>query len=276
MDANAARVGFSQVIEAPDHEIDLAHACLWISAEANPGLDVALYRERLNELAAAPRLSGTGEATVEQRVGHINAHLFEQERFRGNREHYFDPRNSYLDCVIDRRTGIPITLAIVWMAVAERAGLDCHGVGFPGHFLVGVEGSPRIFVDAFSGECLDADACEARLRSMYGQRVPFQEALLRPASRREILARVLRNLKQIHLQQEEFGAAIACCDRILLLDPGVHLELRDRGLLHRSLECWNAARDDLERYLALVPDAPEREDVELVVDELRARTAHLH
>ncbi len=276
MDAKQARTAFSQVIDVPDAEIDLAHACLWISAEANPGLDVEGYRARLDELASGPRAECDAATSIDARVGHINAHLFDRERFRGNREHYYDPRNSYLDSVLDRRTGIPITMSIVWMAVAERSGLACHGIGFPGHFLIGVEAEPRLFVDAFSGERLGKDDCRDRLRTMYNGRMAFQENLLRPATRREILSRVLRNLKQIHLQKKDYEPAIACCDRLLLLDADAHLELRDRGLLHRVLECWNAARDDLERYLAIAPDAPEREDVELVVDELRTRTAHLH
>ena len=272
----SARGRFLETVRVADHEIDLAEACFWISAEANPDLEVAPYRAKLDELAEGLRLGWNESASVVERVQCLNHYLFEEHKFHGNDQEYYDPRNSYLDAVLDRRTGIPITLSILWMSIADRLGIPSYGVGFPGHFLVGVESNPPIYVDAFSAVVMTAEDCQARLREIAGGDVKFDSAMLAPTSRGQILARVLRNLKQIHATASEYAEAIACIDRILLLEPDQPTELRDRGVLHRSLECWSSAREDLERFIALSPEAPEVENVKLVLEELRVRTAQIH
>lgn len=273
---HSARGRFLGSVRVADHEIDLAEACFWISAEANPGLEVAPYRAKLDELAEGLRLGLNESASVVERVRCLNHYLFEERKFHGNDQEYYDPRNSYLDVVLDRRTGIPITLSILWMSIADRLGIPAYGVGFPGHFLVGIESNPPIYVDAFSAVVMTVEDCEARLREFAGGEVKFDSAMLVPTSRRQILARVLRNLKQIHAAASEYAEAIACIDRILVLEPDQPNELRDRGVLHRSLECWSSAREDLERFIALRPDAPEVENVKLILEELRVRTARIH
>ena len=276
MTPKAARARFLEAVQGPDEEIDLANACLWISAEANGRLDVDRYREKIDHLADTLAPSIAPDASMIDRVNFLNHHLFTEHGYGGNESEYYDPRNSYLDCVIDRRTGILISLSILWVSVAERLGVPAHGVGFPGHFLVGVDTNPAIFVDAFSAVVMTANDCEDRLRAVAGDEVKFSPAMLAPSTKRQTLARVLRNLKQIHVQASNFADAVACIDRILALDPDNPTELRDRGVLHRSLECWSFAREDLERFLEIAPSSPDAKSVELILEELRVRTAHIH
>ena len=235
-DASQARARFAAIAGLPDDRIDVAEAALWIAAEARPQLDVARYRGKLVDLAnrAAGRLApvrGTAD-----RVTQLVRFLYDDERLRGNEADYYDPRNSWLCDVLDRRLGIPITLSIVWVDVARRLGLRAAGVGFPGHFLVQVatQDGSEILVDAFHGRRLDLHDCAALLARSAGSDAPLDPALLRPAEPREILVRLLRNLKHAHAQRAELEAAIACCERILLLIPGEPGELRDRELLRRA------------------------------------------
>jgi regulator of sirC expression with transglutaminase-like and TPR domain len=235
-DASHARARFAAIAALPDERIDVAEAALWVAAEARPQLDVTLYRSKLVDLAnrASQRLaSARGTA---DRVAQLVRFLHDDERLRGNESDYYDPRNSWLSDVLDRGLGIPITLSIVWVDVARRLGLRAAGVGFPGHFLVQVaaEDGSEILVDPFHGRLLDLHDCAALLARLAGSGVSPGPALLRPAEPREILVRLLRNLKHAHAQRDELGAAIACCERLLLLIPGEPGELRDRERLQRE------------------------------------------
>ncbi|MBW2293717.1 MAG: tetratricopeptide repeat protein [Deltaproteobacteria bacterium] len=276
MPENIARERFLEATRGRDEAIDLAEVCFWISAEANPVLDVECCRQKLDALAdeLRPRLS-TAES-VSEKVSLINHFLFAEQKFCGNRGDYYDADNSYLDCVLERRTGIPITLSVLWLAVAERLELPAHGIGFPGHFLIGVAADPPIYVDAFSGICMSVEDCRTRLREIAGREARFDPGMLAPATHRQILARVLRNLKQVHAQGSNYRQAVACIDRILILEPDHPIELRDRGLMHRALECWSSAHEDLERFLLLAPDGPGASDVRIVLNDLDMRIAHIH
>ena len=236
-DASPARARFAAIAALPDHRIDVAEAALWVAAEARPEVDVARYRAKLVALAerASARIASDREPL--DRVVQLVRFLHEDERLRGNASDYYDPRNSWLCDVLDRGLGIPITLSIVWVEVARRLGLRAAGVGFPGHFLVQVEvgDGSEILVAAFHGRLLDLHDCAQLLARSAGAGAPLDPALLRPAPPREILVRLLRNLKHAHAQRDEIEAALASCERILLLLPGEPGELRDRELLQRAL-----------------------------------------
>ncbi|HJO24346.1 MAG: tetratricopeptide repeat protein [Myxococcota bacterium] len=250
------RERFAALAQRPDEQVDLAEAALWVAAEEYEGLDVAVYLEQLEVLAtdAAPLVGAS--ATPVERISALNDYLFRARGFTGNREHYEDPRNSFLNEVLDRRVGLPITLSIVYMEVAGRLGLSVRGVGFPGHFLAQLEGSPEVVVDAFFGQLLGPEDCVERLRSVLGPEAELVPELhLRVATRKEILARLLSNLKQIYAGSGDWVRALACCDRILLLAPDAAAELRDRGLVYEQLACFTAAAADLERVLELTPDS---------------------
>ncbi len=272
-----ARDAFADGLRAPDERIDLARSALLIAAEEYPGLDVTRYLARLDELAreVAPRLNVA--RTASERVAVLNRFLFGEQKFFGNREHYEDPRNSFLNEVLDRCTGIPITLALVYMEVARRAGVDAEGVGFPGHFLVKHGKQDGIVVDAFFGTVLTREECQSRLAAVLGAGARLEPAFhLRAATPREILVRLLGNLKAIYVRSEDFGRALACCERILLVVPDAPLELRDRGLFYERLECFGAAAADFERFLALAPDDDAAPAVRERLNSLHPRLRQLH
>jgi regulator of sirC expression with transglutaminase-like and TPR domain len=273
----ASRRQFSALVARPDPQIDLAHAALLIATEEYPELDVDAYRARLDAMgqALAERLQA---AEPLQRVRALSRYLFEEEGFRGNTEDYYDPRNSFLNEVLDRRTGIPISLSTIYIEVARRAGLVVEGVGLPGHFIVRVaSGEGDFLVDPFhSGALLSHEDCQKRLDRVYGGRVRMELAMLAVCSRRQILARMLRNLKAIYLKAEDQPRALAVVDLLLRTQPESVEDLRDRGLLHASLDCYAAAVRDLEAYLEKAPGAPEAQSILERVAELRHLAARLN
>jgi regulator of sirC expression with transglutaminase-like and TPR domain len=220
MARSLARERFAACLAWPDGAIDVAEAALWIAAEARPALDVDAYRARLAALAerAAAQLPATGDPAV--RAAALARFLHDDAGLRGNEPGYYEPENSYLCDVLDRGLGIPITLAIVYVDVARRLGLDAAGVGFPGHFLVRVAcGGARLLIDPFTGRPLDLRDCQALLARAAGPDARLAPAMLADATPREILARVLRNLKHAHLERGEIQRALACSERLLLVFP---------------------------------------------------------
>jgi len=265
-----------ELISVPEAQIDLTRAALAIARLEYPDLDFAHFEAQLAELAqAAAGPLGRAEDPAE-RVARLSGYLYGEAGFKGNRTDYYDLRNSFLNDVIARRTGIPITLGLVYIDVAARLGMDVRGVGFPGHFLVKCVDSEPIVVDPFSGERLSNADCERLFHSALGEQTPFDPRALEETPKRLILARVLGNLKQIHLARGEFARALDCVERILALRPDDPGELRDRGLLYARLECFRAAADDLERFLALAPDDPTAPTIAANLGKLRERARQLN
>lgn len=259
--ADARRL-FAEGVARADDDIDLARAALHVAAEERPDLDVEAYARRLESLAGAvaPQLAAFRspvDALATMRD------LFGRERFRGNAEDYFDPRNSFLDQVLERRLGIPITLSIVYLEVGWRCGLPLRGVGFPGHFLVKyVEPGGEHYVDPFEGARTVAVAeLRTRMVSLFGARAPLRPEHLSGTSRRDILVRLNANLKSVYTDRGDLPRALAAVERILILTPGAPLELRDRGLLYLGLHAYGQAIRDLERYLAQVPAPADADEV---------------
>ena len=275
----SARERFADVARCRDGDIDLAEAALWIAAEADPALDVRSCLAQIDRLAEKARARVAAEASDGQRVAILNRILFEEERFQGNREDYYDPRNSFLNWVLERRTGIPITLCLLYVEVARRVGLRADGISFPGHFLAKVrdrDADREIVVDAFEGRVLDPADCEQRLQAALGPDARLEARSLAAAGPREILIRILVNLKISYLGRDEYEAALACCDRVLLLAPDTALELRDRGLLYQRLECFAAALTDLERFLELAPGQESAAAIRALLPNLREQVKQIH
>lgn len=249
-----ARARLATLASGPDERIDVAEAALLIAEEEYPNLDVPAYLRRLDDLALGARGHIRRDVAAAEQVALLNHFLFVERRFAGNNKQYYDPRNSFLNEVLDRHTGIPITLAVVYSEVGRRLGLPVYGVSFPGHFLVKYAAETEILIDPFHGRVMGADESAERLRGVYGGQVRFDKRLLQAATPREILVRILSNLKQVYVGKSDFLRALACVDRILLLMPDAPLELRDRGILYHRLECFAAALRDLERYLQLAPE----------------------
>jgi len=266
------------MLAGPDEAVDLAHASLLIACEEYPDLDVNRYVARLDEWGEELRVRIEEQAEPTVVASSINRLLFEQEGFRGNTKDYYDPRNSFLNEVLDRRTGIPITLATVYMEVARRAGIAISGVGLPGHFIVRLRGhGSGLLVDPFhGGALLSVEDCQARLDRIYEGRVKVEPSMLAACERKEILARMLRNLKAIYTRTEDYLRAVRSVDLLLCVDPDNAIELRDRGLLYAGLDCYALAIADLESFLARAPGSPEAGALRQRVEELRGKAARLN
>jgi regulator of sirC expression with transglutaminase-like and TPR domain len=269
-----ARARFSAIVDPSAPRIPLAEAALWIAAEEYPALDVEAYIDRLDEMAEAvrPRLAAADSA---ESIARFNEYVFRELGFGPNDEQYDDPRNSFLNDVIDRRVGIPITLSLVYTEICARLGLPAVGVGFPGHFLVKWTGPSEVLIDPFFRKVITRVECGERLRSSYGPQARFEEAMLAPATPRQIVVRMLRNLKQNYLGRSDLTRALAAVDRALLVCPDDAAELRDRGILYCRLECYGAALRDLERYLELAPADPRAGEIRERLPELRREAARL-
>jgi regulator of sirC expression with transglutaminase-like and TPR domain len=268
---------FREMAARPDAAVDLAEASLLIAGEEYPDLDLDRYLARLDALGAALRVrAGDGDGAA--LVPALNRLLFEEEGFHGNTEDYYDPRNSFLNDVLDRRTGIPISLCTVYMEVARRAGLALEGVGLPGHFVVRVSADAApLLVDPFNrGTVLTLEDCQRRLDRIYSGRLRLAPAMLAPCSRKAILGRMLRNLKDIYVKAGDYARALRVVEMLRSLEPDSADELRDRGVLYAALDCYAAAAADLERYLALRPRCAEAPQLAAKVAELRGRAARLN
>ena len=277
---------FAQVVGCEDARIDLAEACLMIAEDAYPGLDVGRYLGEIERMALRLRARMPQGGGAEERVLALNEFMFEHLGYCGNVDEYYDPRNSYLNEVIERRTGIPITLSILYMEIGRRVGLPLEGVSFPGHFMVRLRvRSGMLVLDPFA---FGAPQSESELRSRLKRVIPEGlsaelpvaelplEQFLEPASRRQILARVLRNLKGIYRETQKPGRMLEVLNRMLVLSPDASGELRDRGYVYERLECWRPALKDLTDYVGREPDAPDAHEVRVKLAELSARCARLN
>jgi regulator of sirC expression with transglutaminase-like and TPR domain len=255
-----------QLRSARDEEIPLFASALLIARDEYPELADADYESRLRQYARRLRKFVDSDDTPSTQLRSLNNFLFDELGFSGDHQDYYDPRNSYLNDVLDRRLGNPISLAVVQMELARRLGVPLQGVSFPGHFLVRLPLDEGIVVlDPFQkGRSLDAAELRRRARShLETQDIDDQRLarMLEPASHRAILSRMLRNLKAVYNEREQWDKALRCCDRLLTVDSHQPLEYRDRGQLYLKLGHRLAARDDLRRYLALVPQADDAESV---------------
>jgi regulator of sirC expression with transglutaminase-like and TPR domain len=219
-------------------------------------------------------------APVESIVA-LNRYLFEELGFRGNAREYYDPRNSFLNEVLDRKLGIPITLAIVYIEVGRHIGLALHGVSFPGHFLVKCPARDGVIVlDPYAGGAsLSLEDLQQRLRALRGGAAPpadLAQRMLAAAGKKDILARMLRNLKGVYLQRRDFPRALAAADRVVTLEPRAADEYRERAGIYLELECFRAALSDFRNYLMLKPGADDADAVQSRVVELQRMAARLN
>lgn len=256
------------LIDTYGEDLPLDRALLLIAKEEYPELDLAKYFELLDRLAErAMRIaSDNGELTRA-----LVQAVFQEAGFRGNKENYYDPKNSLLNAVIDRRLGIPITLSIIFIEVARRAGSNAVGIGFPGHFLVRCEADGRaILLDPFEkGMALKRSDCERILKASSGAQAELEPWMLEPSTPRSIVLRVLTNLKHAYMLQKDLINAVKAIDRLLIVDPARWTDRRDRGLLFMELNCANAAIADLELYRQHATDRKDLDLIERVLPELK-------
>lgn len=255
---------FVRCISQPEPALPLARAALLFARGEYPELAVDEYLARLDTMAAVVRARLPTAADSRTTLQALNHHLFEELGFSGNMADYYDPGNSYLNEVLDRRRGIPISLSVIYLEVAWRLEVPLEGVGFPGHFLVRLDLADGIAVlDPFNGGIsLGIDELHERLRLIQTDPEESDLAeLLAGTGKRDILARLLRNLKAIYLQRAAWLQALEISNRLLLVVPDSGLDLRDRGLVLEQLDCPHAALADYRRYLRMAPTAADRRPI---------------
>lgn len=261
MDISEARQRFRSLIARPQGEIRLAEGALLIAQEEYPHLDVNAYLQRLDSMANTVKRQLGLELDPRRIVAAINTYLYDEQHFRGNQDDYYNPCNSFLNEVLDQKSGIPITLSVIYIEIGRQVGLPIVGVGLPGHFIVQYDAQVDTFwIDPFhGGALLTREDCATRLEQIYNRKVDWHDTFLNPVSDHDILRRMLNNLKGIYIQQHDYARALSVVERLLLMTPEQATEVRDRGLLHARLGHLEAAIDDLEHYLQLAaatPDAP--------------------
>jgi regulator of sirC expression with transglutaminase-like and TPR domain len=263
-----ARRRFEEIARLGDPDLDLVEASLVIALEDRPGLDIDRYLEQVGAWSEAVRQRLDGSRDVERIVEAINHLLFDEEGFHGEDDDYYDPRSALLNEMLDRHAGIPITLSILYLELSRRIGAEAAGVSLPGRFLVKLG---DIVIDPFDGgRVLSAVELQKILDTMYGGGVRLREHHLRSFSRRKILMRELAHLKAAYLAQRDLPHAAASIDRLLILDERDAWEIRDRAALAMQMHAYALAVDCLERYLALMPHAEDRNVVREQIAYLRA------
>jgi len=263
-----ARLLFSELVQRPDEEIDLVEAALLIAADQGSDVIIELRQTQIDNMArrVKDRMAEFSKGKpidpmyfpIEV-VQVTNLVLYAEEGFYANRDDYYDPENSYLDRVLERRTGIPITLGLVYMEIARRVGLPLRGIGLPGHFVLGYwpheDRLPEMIIDPFDrGNILSIGECAGLVYKLYGPSVEFNIEWVRPMSNRQILARMLNNLKHAHTARRDYQNALGAIDLLLLAQPEATWELKERAFIQYRMGHFAQALKDLERYIQSNPD----------------------
>jgi len=264
-----------------DDELPLLDTALLIARDEYPDLDAAGYAAQVDTYATALRPQLEQDIDLPARLTAINRYLFEEIGFAGNNVQYDDPRNSYLNQVVDRKLGIPISLAVIQMEVTRRLGMPLDGISFPGHFLVRLPVDDGILVlDPYNkGRPVSAEELRERASPHLGGQAPDDQQLLQilaPATHRMILMRMLRNLKGLYLERGDWERVARSADRLLKLSPDTAEALRDRGLAYREMGYSKGAREDLARYLQLLPEAEDLDAVRTALIELGTGSTRLN
>ena len=272
---------WSSLAAQADESVPLLETALLIARDEYPALDADLYDTLVQGHAEHLRPEIEAIDAWPLKMAAINRHLFDELGYTGNHDEYYDPRNSYLNEVFERRLGNPITLAMVQMEVARRLGVPLDGVSFPGHFLVRLPVDDGILVmDPFNGgRPLGADELRERAKPHLGGDIPDDNALMHildPASHRAILIRMLRNLHGVYAERDEWDRAARSADRVLKLSPEQPEAFRDRGLAYLRLDHQQGARHDLTRYLQMMPGADDAQLLRERLVELNASKRHMH
>lgn len=273
---------FRCMVAGDDADINLAEAALLVARGEYPYLDIDYYLHVLDDMAAAVARQLPDAGSTPQILGQINHYLFSEQGYSGNLHHFLDPRNSFLNDVIERRLGIPITLSLLYMEVGRRLGLMIEGISFPGHFLIKLAGDDGdIVLDPFAGG-VSLDESDLRRRLQHVNSTSSEDwsgslpELLQAAGNRAILARLLRNLKSIYSNAGDRLRLLRVLNYLLAVTPDDVHELRERGELYEQLQCHRAALDDFERVCLLARQPQESEQMASRCAALRRRTELLH
>jgi regulator of sirC expression with transglutaminase-like and TPR domain len=270
---------FSSLVQQDD-SIPLFEAALAIAQDVDPQLDLAAVQADVDRFAAQLQRRLAPDASNVQKLRMLNHYFYHELGFAGNINNYYDPDNSYVHRVINTRRGIPISLAVLYMELAQQIGLNVKGVSFPGHFLMKLSvQTGEIVLDPFNGSSLSREDLEERLEPYFEQQgYPGSIALasfLHAAHPRDILVRMLHNLKALFIEQLRWQRLLGVQQRLMILLPDEITERRDRGLAYANLECPQAALEDIEAYLAERPHAADSEELRGRLPELREASKRL-
>ncbi len=262
---------FLQETNKPDHKINLAKAALVYAKYEYSRLEIEDYLITLDIISQRIKDDLEQELYPLKVIKTINKYLFKDLGFQGNKNNYYDPKNSYLNEVIDRKMGIPISLSVIYLEIAKRLNFPMVGIGMPGHFLIRPEfENVGIFVDVFNqGEILFKEDCQIKLQEIYQQPVTIEDHLLTPVSNQQILGRMLTNLKYIYLNRQEYPKMLRIIELLLQLFPNHPVEIRDRGLLYYQLRQWEKATTDLQLYLSILPTAEDAQAIGQILQQMR-------
>lgn len=268
---------FEKMMKQPEEQIHLAEAALYIARDEYPAIDISGYLAQLKEWGTLLKREST-KKPASSRLDLLNDLLFQKMQFSGNIDNYYDPKNSFLNDVIDSRKGIPISLSVIYLELAWSLGLDATGVGFPGHFLVRVNHRGSIvYVDAFyKGRMMTAEECAEFWKDISEGEVEFHSSFLSQLNKHQILIRMLRNLKGIYLEQKNYKKLIRVMDKLVVMNPHLPEEVRDRGIIHYQIQAFRLALKDFEGYLSVASEAEDAGVIHQYVEVLREYSTHLN
>ena len=273
-----ARAQLAEMVARVDPEVELDRAALLIAAEEYPELEIKKYLEHLDAFAEQARSQLDPAATPLTQIAALRDLLFGELGFRGNSENYFDARNSFLNDVIDRRMGLPITLSVILIEVGRRIGLKLLGVGMPGHFIVKYEdGETQILIDPFNGgQLISPERCRELIEQMYGSALQFDPSFLNAVSRKQILMRMLQNLKGVYARAMDRHKTLSIIERALLINPEAIAEIRDRGLVYFAMGRYGLAQKDLKEYLRQAPESEDAKEIKEKLTQVQQLQAQLN
>ncbi len=262
---------FAEYVARPADQIRLDEAALLLARTEYPNLDLPAQLTRLDELAGRAKCSP--QHSPKANIACLNRLLFDEENFTGNEDEYDDPRNSYLNDVLDRKMGIPITLSLIYQEVARRCGLPVVGVGFPGHYIAKyLCDSGEILLDPYHrGAILSLQDCEQKLKAQFGEEAEFRPQFLLVSSAKQTVTRMLNNLKGSYFRRKDFQKVLMMIEMALAVDPSSRQEIHDRGMIYFMLRDYRKAVGDLRAYLAASPpDDPQGKEVQTMLHRIRA------
>ena len=272
------RAQLEQIFAAPDHSVSLGEAALVLARLEYPDLAASIPLGQLERFAAEAARRIPGDYEPSALIAGLNGYLFGELGFRGNEQDYYDPRNSFLNDVIERRQGIPITLSLVYLEITRRLDLPFYGVGLPGHFLLKYDDNRRIiFIDPFHlGRVMEVEDCRDLARAVGDGRTEVTQEHLRAVANRYIIIRMLNNLRSIYLHTRQYRKCLGALDMLLTLTPAAPDEHKQRGFLHQELGQTQRAIKDLETYLAMRPEASDKAEVRKWITQMRRRQVSLN
>jgi len=272
---------FTEIVAGPEDSLNLAEAALLLAEIEYPGLDISPYLEKLDRMADVVEKRLGGDCSVSGIINKLNEYLFDEQGYCGNTENYYDPRNSFLNNVMDSRMGIPVSLSLIYIELGQRLGIPLVGVSFPGHFLVKLSvPSGEIVIDPYhGGVSLSREDLDFRLYGMIDSErrsAADYAKYLSARGKKEMLMRILRNLKAVYVKTADYQKALNMTNQILAISPGQIVEIRERAYLFQKLDCFRAAAADYHRYLEMKPDADDREVIRNCCIKMQRQAARLH